>query len=195
MKRVFDIFFSLIGIVLLFPLFLIIALWIKSDSKGPVFYKQSRVGLNNRNFSIFKFRTMYLDSDKKGLLTVGDTDPRITASGLLLRKTKIDELPQLINVFIGEMSFVGPRPEVKKYVDLYSAEQKKVLTVRPGVTDLASIVYRNEAELLKNSPDPEKRYIEEIMVDKLNINLSYLKDRSLLTDIGVIFKTFLAILN
>lgn len=194
-KRAFDIFFSASGLIILSPVFLIIALLIKIDSKGPVFYKQSRVGKNNKDFLLYKFRTMAAGSDSKGLLTVGNKDSRITKTGYYLRKYKLDELPQFINVLTGEMSFVGPRPEVRKYVDLYNDEQRVVLKSSPGITDIASIQYRNENELLKKNPDPENFYIKEVMPDKLRLNLSYMNDRSFFKDIKVILKTFKAIFS
>lgn len=193
MKKIFDLSFSLIGTILLSPLFLITAIWIKIDSKGKIFYKQTRVGKNNTDFSLYKFRTMRADSDKSGLLTVGGRDNRITGAGYYLRKFKLDELPQLINIIKGEMSFVGPRPEVRKYVDLYNEEQKKVLSVLPGITDIASIKYRNENELLEKADDPEEYYIEYVMPDKLKLNLEYIEQRSFGNDIKVIFKTISAI--
>lgn len=189
MKRVFDIFFAFIGLVILIPFFILIAIWILLDSRGGIFYRQTRVGKNGIDFRLWKFRSMRPDSDKKGLLTVGGRDPRITRSGYFLRKTKMDELPQLINVFAGDMSFVGPRPEVRKYVDLYNDEQRKVLNVRPGITDLASLEYFEESELLAKSPDPEKTYIEEIMPAKLKLNLQYIDKANLGTDVGMIFRT------
>lgn len=189
MKRIFDLIFSIAGLILLSPVFLIISLLIKLDSKGPVFYKQLRVGKNNSDFRLLKFRTMRTDSDKSGLLTVGGRDPRITGAGYYLRKFKIDELPQLINVAAGEMSFVGPRPEVRRYVDMYDDEQRKVLKVLPGITDVASIKYRNENELLEKSEDPESYYIESIMPDKLKLNLDYIEQRSFTNDLKVIFRT------
>ncbi|MEI6815916.1 MAG: sugar transferase [Bacteroidota bacterium] len=188
-KRLFDIFFSLIGILLLSPLFLLIALWVTFDSKGGIFYRQVRVGKGNTDFKLFKFRTMHVNADKKGLLTVGANDNRITKSGLFLRKYKLDELPQLLNVFLGDMSLVGPRPEVRRYVNMYSHEQMKVLSIKPGITDYASIKYSDENELLGNHSDPEKLYIEEIMPAKLALNLQYIKDKSLLTDFKIIFDT------
>ena len=195
MKRIFDLLFSFLGLVILSPFLLVIAILIVIDSKGDIFYLQQRVGKDNKDFNIFKFRTMRPNSDKQGLLTVGAKDSRITKIGVFLRKYKIDELPQLINVLIGNMSFVGPRPEVRKYVDLYNSEQKKVLTVRPGITDYASIEYSNENELLARSENPEKTYIEEIMPAKLELNLKYIKEASLLTDIKIIFKTFAKIVS
>ncbi len=195
LKRVFDILFSFLGIIILSPVFLIIAIIIKADSKGPVIYKQVRVGRSGKDFSLLKFRTMRTDSDKEGLLTVGGRDSRITKSGYNLRKYKADEFPQLINVFKGDMSFVGPRPEVRKYVNLYSESQRKVLDVRPGITDIASIKYRNENELLESSKDPENYYINEIMPDKIRLNLEYLKNRSFFKDLKIIFQTFGAIVK
>lgn len=193
LKRVFDTLFSFAGLIVLSPVFLIIAVIIKSDSKGSVIYRQTRVGKDGKDFELYKFRSMKTESDKEGLLTVGGKDPRITKSGYFLRKYKLDELPQLVNVFKGDMSFVGPRPEVRKYTELYDENQKKVLSIRPGITDVASIKYRNENELLEKSSNPEKYYIEEIMTDKIRMNLDYMNDRSLLRDVKVIFRTFKAI--
>ncbi len=188
-KRIFDIIFSLFGLVVLSPLFLVIAFLIVLDSKGGIFFLQERIGRYGQPFKIFKFRTMYKDAEKKGQLTVGSRDPRITKVGYWLRKTKMDELPQLINVLKGDMSFVGPRPEVKKYVDLYNEEQKQVLNVRPGITDFASIVFRNENDLLAGSNDPERLYVEKIMPTKLKLNMKYIEDRNLLLDVKIILKT------
>ena len=154
-----------------------------------MFYRQRRVGRCNRDFTIYKFRSMRVNSDSQGLLTIGGRDGRITKAGVFIRKYKLDELPQLFNVLRGDMSFVGPRPEVRKYVELYTEEQKKVLTVRPGITSLSSIKYRNENEILSRSDNPEQYYIDVIMQDKLAIELDYLEQRSLLTDIKVIFQT------
>ncbi|MBR3757503.1 MAG: sugar transferase [Bacteroidaceae bacterium] len=195
MKRLFDIVASGCGLVILCPIFIIIAIWIKLDSFGPIFYKQIRVGKNNEDFGLFKFRSMRVGADKAGLITIGGRDPRVTRSGYYIRKYKLDELPQLINVFIGDMSLVGPRPEVRKYVNLYTPEQMKVLNVRPGITDLASIRYRNENELLEKSEDPNKFYVEVIMQDKLKINLEYVNEHSLWYDIKLIFRTFVAIIK
>ncbi len=194
-KRAFDILASAIGLILLSPLFLVVALWIKCDSRGPVFYRQTRVGRGNVDFRLFKFRSMFVDSDKKGLLTVGGHDSRVTKSGYFIRKYKLDELPQLINVFIGDMSFVGPRPEVRRYVNLYTKEQLHVLDVRPGITDRASVKYRNENDLLAKASDPEEYYINVIMQDKLAINLDYVANHTLLSDISLIFSTFGAIIR
>lgn len=195
MKRIFDVTASGLGLILLSPLFLIMAIWIKADSPGPVFYRQTRVGRGNRDFRLFKFRSMKVGADKKGLITVGGRDPRVTRSGYYIRKYKLDELPQLINVFKGDMSLVGPRPEVRKYVDLYTPEQLHVLDVRPGITDLASIRYRNENELLEQAGDPEQYYREVVMQDKLRINSEYMADRSFFKDIKIIFLTFRAIVE
>lgn len=189
LKRSFDIFFSFFGLIILSPLFLLIFVMVKTDSKGPVIYKQTRVGKNGKDFSVLKFRSMKQDSESKGLLTVGGKDPRITKTGYFIRKYKLDELPQLINVLKGDMSFVGPRPEVRKYVLLYDEVQKKVLDVNPGITDVASIKYRNENELLEGSDDPETFYIKEIMPVKLKMNLEYINDRSFFKDIKVILNT------
>lgn len=190
MKRLFDIVFSFFGLLFLFPFLIVIIIVMIVYSKEPVFYKQLRVGRNNEDFFIFKFRTMYIDSDKQGLLTVGGRDSRVTSIGYYLRKFKLDELPQIVNVLIGDMSFVGPRPEVRKYVSLYNQEQMQVLNVRPGITDLASIEFRNENELLASQEDPNSYYINVIMPKKLQINLDYMKGSTLLKDILVIFKTF-----
>ena len=169
---------------------MILAIWIKLDSKGPVFYRQVRVGRGNKDFRIFKFRSMRVGADKQGLITVGGHDPRITRSGYFIRKYKLDEFPQLINVFIGDMSLVGPRPEVRKYVDMYTPEQMHVLDVRPGVTSLASIRYRNENELLDKAEDPDQFYIDVVMQDKLAIDLEYVEHASFWYDIKLIFQTF-----
>lgn len=195
MKRLFDIVASGLGLLVLSPLFLILAIWIKLDSKGPVFYRQVRVGRNNKDFRIFKFRSMSVGSDKGSLVTIGGHDPRITRSGYFIRKFKFDELPQLINVFVGDMSLVGPRPEVRHYVDYWTPEQMHVLDVRPGITDPASIKFRNENELMEKAEDPEKYYIEVIMQEKLKLYLEYVNNHSLFGDIGLIFKTFWVIVK
>jgi lipopolysaccharide/colanic/teichoic acid biosynthesis glycosyltransferase len=176
MIRFFDLLFSFLGLIILLPFFLIIGIAIVIDSRGGSFYLQERVGKNNRDFRLVKFRTMHSGADKQGGLTVGMRDPRITNIGFFLRKFKLDELPQLINVLKGEMSLVGPRPELRKYVDLYSEEQKKILNVRPGITDIASLEYINENELLGASSDPERTYIELIMPAKLELNRKYLQN-------------------
>ena len=195
MKRVFDILASGVGLLLLSPLFLLVAVWIKLDSPGPVFYRQVRVGRYNHDFRIFKFRSMRIGSDKGSLVTIGGRDPRVTRSGYFIRKFKIDELPQLINVFIGDMSLVGPRPEVRHYVDYWTKEQLHVLDVRPGITDPASIKFRNENELLEKAEDPEKYYIEVIMQEKLRLYLEYVEKQSFWYDLKLIFQTFWVIIT
>jgi len=189
LKRSFDILFSFAALIILLPVFILIAVSIFLTSNGPVFYVQQRVGRNNKNFSLFKFRTMKTGADKTGLLTVGSRDPRVTAIGYYLRKYKLDELPQLFNVLIGNMSLVGPRPEVRKYVDLYDEEQKKVLCVKPGITDYASLEYINENELLAQSSDPEKTYINEVMPAKLKLNRIYISEKSFWVDLKIIART------
>jgi lipopolysaccharide/colanic/teichoic acid biosynthesis glycosyltransferase len=194
MKRLLDIVLSSIGIFCLLPFGFIISLFVILGSKGPVFYKQKRVGFANKDFGLLKFRSMQTGSDKKGLLTVGNTDSRITKSGSFLRKYKLDELPQLINVLMGDMSLVGPRPEVRKYVNLYNREQLKVLSVRPGITDYASLEYIDEDAILGASDDAEHTYINTIMPKKLALNLKYVKNRSAWVDIKLIFSTIKKIL-
>ena len=195
MKRAFDIIASGLGLIVLSPLFLILAIWIKLDSKGSVFYRQVRVGYKNKDFRIFKFRSMRVGADKGSLVTIGGHDPRVTKSGYFIRKFKFDELPQLINVFLGDMSLVGPRPEVRHYVDYWTPEQMHVLDVRPGITDPASIKFRNENELMEKAEDPEKYYIEVIMQEKIKLYLEYVEKQSFLYDIGLIFKTFWVIVK
>jgi lipopolysaccharide/colanic/teichoic acid biosynthesis glycosyltransferase len=189
LKHLFDIFMSLAFIVILLPVFIIISIWIMIDSRGGVFYLQSRVGKNNRDFRMYKFRSMRPESDTFGLLTIGDHDPRVTRAGKFLRKTKLDELPQMLNILKGDMSFVGPRPEVRKYVELYSAEQMKVLSVRPGLTDYASLEYIDEDSILGQSDDPDRVYIAVIMPAKLELNMRYIKERSFARDILIILQT------
>ena len=195
MKRLFDILASGLGLVVLGPLFLLLAIWIKLDSSGPVFYRQVRVGRFNRDFRIYKFRSMKVGSDKGSQVTIGDRDPRITRSGYFIRKYKLDELPQLINVFIGDMSLVGPRPEVRHYVNYWTPEQMRALDVRPGITDPASIKFRNENELMEHASDPEKYYIEVVMQEKLYLYLEYVDNHSFWSDIVLIFKTFWIIIK
>ncbi len=190
MKRAFDIIASGLGLICLSPLFVVLAVWIKCDSKGPVFYRQVRVGRDNKDFHLYKFRSMRPDSDKLGLITVGGHDPRVTRSGYYIRKYKLDEFPQLINVFLGDMSLVGPRPEVRKYVNMYTPEQMRVLSVRPGITSLASIRYRNENDILAAAEDPDKCYVEQVMPDKLSIDLEYVTKANFWNDIKLIFSTF-----
>ena len=195
MKRLFDIVASGFGLIVLSPLFLILAIWIKLDSKGPVFYRQVRVGYKNKDFRIFKFRSMRVGADKGSLVTIGGHDPRVTKSGYFIRNFKFDELPQLINVFLGDMSLVGPRPEVRHYVDYWTPQQMHVLDVRPGITDPASIKFRNENELMGKTENPEKYYIEVIMQEKIKLYLEYVEKHSFLYDLELIFKTFWVIVK
>ena len=195
MKRLLDIICSLLALVVFSPLWILIALAIVLESRGGVLYRQERVGRNNRDFMLYKFRTMRTGSDKKGLLTVGDRDSRVTRVGYFLRKYKLDEFPQLVNIIKGDMSIVGPRPEVRKYVDMYTPEQMKVLSVRPGLTDYASVRYVHESEILARSDNPEQTYIDEVMPAKLALNLEYIQNQSLREDIKLIFQTFAAIVH
>ena len=195
MKRLFDIVASGCGLLVLSPVLLIVAIWIKLDSRGPVFYRQVRVGYKNKDFQIFKFRSMRIGSDKGSLVTIGGRDPRITRSGYFIRKYKLDELPQLINVFVGDMSFVGPRPEVRHYVDYWTPEQMHVLDVRPGITDPASIKFRNENELMGQAENPEDYYINVIMQEKIKLYLEYVENASFMYDLMLIFKTFKVIIS
>ena len=195
LKRLMDIVVSGGALLVLWPVLLIVALAIKIDDPGPVFYRQVRVGRGGKTFRIFKFRTMVVDADKKGLAITVGRDNRITRMGAFLRKTKLDELAQMINVFTGDMSFVGPRPEVQKYVDLYTPYQRQVLLVRPGITDYASIAYRNENDLLAGAEDPERMYIDVIMPDKIELNMKYLREISPAADIRLIFGTILAVIK
>ena len=190
MIRLFDIFFSALGLIILFPFFIVFYLLIKIESKGGSFYIQERIGKNGKPFGLYKFRSMRVGSDAEGLLTVGERDNRITRIGYVLRKTKIDELPQLLNVLKGDMSLVGPRPEVRKYTDMYTEEQRKVLCVRPGITDYASIEYVNENELLSKADDPERMYIEKVMPDKIKLNMKYLEHYTVGEYFKIIFLTF-----
>ncbi|MGK7944885.1 MAG: sugar transferase [Microcystaceae cyanobacterium] len=194
-KRLFDIVVAFLGLMVLLPVLIPIAIWIKLDSPGSIFFRQVRVGKEGKEFEIFKFRTMVSDAEKKGkLLTVGE-DPRITRSGHFLRKYKLDELPQLLNVLRGQMSFVGPRPEVPRYVSLYSEQQRQVLAVRPGITDLASIQFRNENDLLASVNDPENYYIETIMPHKLSLNMTYISQANLWNDLKIIVTTLFKIVK
>ncbi len=183
------------GLLVLSPLFFILAIWVKLDSKGPVFYRQVRVGYKNKDFRIFKFRSMRVGADKGSLVTIGGRDPRVTRSGYFIRKFKFDELPQLINVFLGDMSLVGPRPEVRHYVDYWTEEQMHVLDVKPGITDPASIKFRNENELMEKAEDPEDYYINVIMQEKIKLYLKYVNNVSFWYDIKLIFKTFKVIIT
>ncbi|PCJ81375.1 MAG: glycosyl transferase [Flavobacteriales bacterium] len=194
MKRFFDIICSFFGLIFLSPLFLLISILIRFDSKGTVFYKQLRVGKNGKDFQLYKFRTMVEDADKKGDITTSDKDSRITHIGRFLRKHKFDEFPQLLNVLKGEMSLVGPRPELRKYVEMYREEQKNVLSVLPGITDYASLKFSNENELLGKAENPQEYYIRQIMPVKLKLNLKYIEDRGFFTDLKIIFATLKKIL-
>jgi lipopolysaccharide/colanic/teichoic acid biosynthesis glycosyltransferase len=189
LKRTFDITFSLMGLLVLLPILLIIFMLVIIESPGGIFYRQSRVGKNNKEFKLYKIRTMHKDSEKGGLLTIGKRDNRITKVGYYLRKYKIDEFPQLLNILLGDMSFVGPRPEVRKYVDLYSAEQLEVLKVKPGLTDIASLTYYHENEYLSKFDDPEKEYIEKLIPHKIKLNLEYIQRQNFKLDIWIIIKT------
>jgi lipopolysaccharide/colanic/teichoic acid biosynthesis glycosyltransferase len=195
LKRGFDILFSFLGILVLFPGFLIIGVLIALDSKGGIIYRQQRVGLGGKLFGLLKFRTMSLGADKQGLLTIGTGDDRITSIGRLLRKYKLDELPQLINILKGDMSFVGPRPEVPKYVICYTLEQRKVLSVKPGLTDPASLAYLNESDLLARAQNPEQYYILNIMPAKLDLNLNYIGEQNMAKDISIILRTICRIMK
>jgi lipopolysaccharide/colanic/teichoic acid biosynthesis glycosyltransferase len=194
-KRIFDILFSIVMLLLLSPLLLLIALVVLLDSRGGIFFGQIRVGKQGKHFRLWKFRTMKVNAESSGQLTVGSRDNRITRSGYYLRKLKVDELPQLWNVLVGEMSIVGPRPEVPRYVALYDKEQQNVLSIRPGITDYASLLYFTESDLLASSADPEKTYIDEIMPAKLALNLEYLRTMSFWGDVKIILLTARRILR
>lgn len=189
MTRLFDILIALVSLIIFSPLLILLALWIKVDSIGPVFYKQKRVGKFGKEFYLYKFRSMHIDADKAGLLTFGNTDKRITKSGAFMRRYKLDELPQLVNVLFGQMSMVGPRPEVKKYTNLYTDIQKIVLNVRPGITDFASVTYYNENSILEQQSNPEQYYIDIIMPDKIRLNLVYINNPTVLNYFRIIFLT------
>ena len=195
MKRFLDVILSALVLVILLPLFIISAIIIACESRGGVIYAQTRVGRYNKDFKLLKFRTMYTGSDQKGLITVGEHDSRITPFGYFLRKSKMDEFPQLLNIIKGDMSIVGPRPEVRHYVDMYTEEQMKVLSVRPGLTDFASLVYIDENKLLEDQENPEEFYIKEMMPRKLELNLKYIEQQSVKTDAILIFKTLKAIVS
>ncbi len=191
MKRGFDLTTSAIGLLLLWPVLLIAAVLVKLTSRGPAFFRQQRMGRHFQPFDILKFRTMVVDADKRGAQITAGRDPRITTVGHFLRKTKIDELPQLINVFKGDMSFVGPRPEVPRYVEMFRDDYAELLTVRPGITDIASLKYRHESDLLGQSENPENTYIREILPDKIALAKEYIRRSSILFDLQLIFKTVL----
>lgn len=195
MKRLFDLFVSLCVIVLFLPFGILISIAIACESRGGVFYRQERVGKNGIPFRLWKFRTMRVHADKLGKLTVGMRDPRITRVGYFIRKSKLDEFPQFLNVFTGEMSVVGPRPEVQEYVDLYTPEQREVLSVKPGITDYASLEYFKENELLGNSENPRETYIREIMPAKIALNKKYIANPTLGQDIKIMWLTFLKMIR
>ncbi len=195
LKRTFDIITSLSGLVLLGPLIFFLIIFIKLDSQGPAFYRGERVGRFGRTFRIFKFRTMVADAEKRGGPSTASDDPRITGVGRFLRKYKLDELPQLINVLKGEMSIVGPRPEVLTEVETYTNEERRILEVRPGITDWASLTFHNEGEILKGSPDPHQAYREKIKPEKMRLALKYIDERSFLTDIKIILETLLTLVR
>ena len=195
MSRLFDVFLSLLGIIILLPLLIIIYLLIVIESKESGLYLQKRVGKDGVDFILFKFRSMRVGSDKKGFITIGGRDPRLTKIGATLRSLKLDELPQLFNVLLGEMSLVGPRPEVRKYVNMYTPEQKQVLSVRPGITDYASIEYVDENNILEKSSDPEKSYIDKIMPHKISLNMKYINNQSVKEYFKIIFLTFWKIIK
>lgn len=194
-KRVFDISFSLVGLIMLSPLFFLIAYLIKREDGGPVFYRGVRIGQFGKPFRIYKFRTMVVDAEKIGGPSTADDDPRITKIGKFIRKYKLDELPQLINVLKGEMSIVGPRPEVPFYVNMFTEEEKKILSVKPGITDWASLWNPDEGAILAGSSDPEKTYMEKIRPIKIKLQLKYVEERSFLTDLKIIFLTVLTVLT
>ena len=195
MIRLFDIIFSGLGLVILSPLFLVIYILIRCESKGGGFYAQERIGLDGEPFKLYKFRSMRQDADKGSLITVGGHDPRITRVGYFIRKYKLDELPQLWNVFVGDMSLVGPRPEVERYVRLYTPEQRKVLSVRPGITDWASIEYVDENVILGQAENPDKAYVEQIMPDKIRYNMKWIEARGVVEYFKIIFMTFWRIIR
>lgn len=195
MKRVLDILIALIVLVVFLPFGVIISFFILVESRGGVFYKQERIGLNGKAFGLLKFRSMRPNADKLGQLTVGERDPRVTNTGHFIRKYKLDEFPQFINVLIGDMSIIGPRPEVKKYVDLYTVEQRAILNVKPGITDYASIEYFDESRLLGESENPEETYIQEIMPAKLLLNQKYLANPNVFHDIKIMWLTFKKIVS
>jgi len=190
MKRVFDILFALIVLICFLPIGILLSLWILLESRGGVFFLQNRVGKDGVSFQLLKFRSMHVNAEAQGRITVGSRDSRITKSGYYLRKYKLDEFPQFINVLKGEMSIVGPRPEVREYVDLYTESQRKILQVKPGITDLASLAYFHENELLAKSDNPQQTYIQEVMPEKIRLNEKYLANPSLSQDLVIICKTF-----
>ena len=195
MIRFCDIVLSCLGLLLLSPLFVVVAVWIVIDNPGPIFYRQMRVGKDGKDFGLLKFRSMRVGADKSSLITIGEHDSRITRAGYYIRKYKLDELPQLWNVLTGYMSLVGPRPEVRRYVDMYTDEQRQVLTVRPGITDYASIEYIDENRLLAQAEDPDRTYIEEILPAKIALNMRYIKHQTLGEYMKIIFLTLAKIIR
>lgn len=195
LKRSFDMAFSLIGVIAVSPLFTLISIWIKLDSPGPVFYRGARVGLHGKPFRIYKFRSMVINADRIGGPSTAGDDPRITRSGKFIRKYKLDELPQLINVLKGEMSLVGPRPEVQMYVDMFTEEEKAILGMRPGITDWASLWNPDEGAILAGSPDPEKTYMEKLRPEKIRLQLLYARKQSFWVDIKILVATLLTVLG
>jgi len=195
MKRLFDIIFSLLFLIIFFPFGLLISLWILIESRGGIFYKQERIGLLGKPFYLLKFRSMRPDADKSGKLTIGMRDPRITNSGYFIRKYKLDEFPQFINVLKGEMSIVGPRPEVQEYVELYTETQRQILNVKPGITDYASLEYFHENEILGKSDNPQQTYIDIVMPEKLKLNQKYISRPTIVQDIQIMWKTFMKIIK
>ena len=195
MIRLCDIVFSLLGLILLLPVFMIVAIWIVLDDPGPVFYRQQRVGKDGRDFCLLKFRSMRMDADKQSLITIGERDPRVTRAGYYIRRYKLDELPQLWNVLVGDMSLVGPRPEVRRYVNTYTPEQRCVLSVRPGITDYASIEYIDANAILASAEDPDKTYIEQIIPAKIALNMRYINHRTLGEYFKIILLTFVNIIR
>ena len=195
MIRFCDIVLSCLGLLLLSPLFVVVAVWIVIDNPGPVFYRQQRVGKDGKDFGLLKFRSMRIGADKGSLITIGEHDSRIPRAGYYIRKYKLDELPQLWNVLTGDMSLVGPRPEVRRYVDMYTDEQRQVLTVRPGITDYASIEYIDENRLLAQAEDPDRTYIEEILPAKIALNMRYIKHQTLGEYMKIIFLTLAKIIR
>ena len=195
MKRLFDIVFSLLGLMLTTPILLILAILIKREDGGPVFYRGVRVGRHGKLFRIFKFRTMVVNAEKIGGSSTADDDPRITKIGKFIRKYKLDELPQLINVLKGEMSFVGPRHEVQHYVNMYTNEEKAILNVKPGITDWASMWNSDEGAILAGSTDAEKTYIEKIRPEKIRLQLKYVKERSFWVDVIIVFQTLFKLIR
>lgn len=195
LKRLFDIIFSLFGLIVISPILIAVACLIRKEDGGHVFYRGIRVGRHGKPFKMFKFRTMVMNADKIGGPSTADDDPRITKIGKKLRKYKLDELPQLINVLKGEMSFVGPRPEVQHYVDMFTEKEKAILSVRPGITDWASLWNSDEGVLLAGSPDPEKTYMEKIRPEKIQLQLKYVKEHSFWTDLKIIFQTIFKVIK